>query len=432
MSLNNSDNVLIPWRDVLTRVDRRPESLFVNEDSVIVGDPALCDVIRTKSQSDEPFLLVGEKGSGTNVIAGLIHRESPRRLSRFLDANMDGSESDLDRLWFGTTSTAPVIESCNGGTIHFDILEDLVNVSEWYLQNLINLAKSRFFQCHDGSRIDLNIRVIGGTMLSLEAFERLAEKKGKLAYLYSVFQGNGTVKLSPIRTIATDSKEFTRILSENLASRVLQGTPTAVIEAIEVIPRASYEQLRRFTWPLNFRDLFDVVGSALKSGWETAVSTAPARLKSPIVPKLVRLKSYVHDLFISYTEADASSAKEIKRRASQKGIKAYLAKEELKYGRPWKDDIRKALRSSREMCVLVTKKSLGSEWVTTEWGAAWALDLPLTPILLDCTEDDLPDRLRDVQCLMFSDLDRYLDELADEEESNRGRSFRAFLTGWLI
>jgi hypothetical protein len=42
-----------------------------------------------------------------------------------------------------------------------------------------------------------------------------------------------------------------------------------------------------------------------------------------------------------------------------------------------------------------------SEWVTTEWGAAWALEKKIIPILLRCEVSRLPDRLKRIHSVDF-------------------------------
>lgn len=44
---------------------------------------------------------------------------------------------------------------------------------------------------------------------------------------------------------------------------------------------------------------------------------------------------------------------------------------------------------------------LASDWVKTEWGAAWVLKKPIVPILLRCAPAQLPDRLSRLQCVDF-------------------------------
>jgi TIR domain len=51
--------------------------------------------------------------------------------------------------------------------------------------------------------------------------------------------------------------------------------------------------------------------------------------------------------------------------------------------------------------LLVSPTSLKSDWVLTEWGAAWALGKKIVPILHRCSPEQLPDRIRRLQCVDF-------------------------------
>jgi hypothetical protein len=78
------------------------------------------------------------------------------------------------------------------------------------------------------------------------------------------------------------------------------------------------------------------------------------------------------------------------------------------FSRIWDEVIRQGLLNSRELAVLATSESLGSEWVKTEWGAAWVLGRLITPIILRLNPRDLPDRLKQRQWI---DFHKYVDFL---------------------
>jgi hypothetical protein len=88
------------------------------------------------------------------------------------------------------------------------------------------------------------------------------------------------------------------------------------------------------------------------------------------------------DVFISYSTADLETAKKLRDILEQHGCCVYFADTATNTGNILSDEIQNGMYTSREFCVLFTPKSIRSNWVTTEWGAAWALKLfPYTPIL---------------------------------------------------
>jgi len=117
-------------------------------------------------------------------------------------------------------------------------------------------------------------------------------------------------------------------------------------------------------------------------------------------------------IFMSYSSIDKEHAGRLQRAALKKGLKIYIAEKELSGGDEFMTEIRDALLSSSELCVLVTPQSLKSTWVITEWGAAWALGKKVTPILLRCNADQLPDRLKLLECVDFHDAPRFFGAVA--------------------
>lgn len=107
------------------------------------------------------------------------------------------------------------------------------------------------------------------------------------------------------------------------------------------------------------------------------------------------------DVFISYASADSNEANQIYEAILARGKKAFLSSKSLRPGEDFADKIREALIASRELWLLVSPTSLGSDWVVSEWGAAWALDKRIVPILHRCSPEQLPDRIRRLQCIDF-------------------------------
>ena len=117
-------------------------------------------------------------------------------------------------------------------------------------------------------------------------------------------------------------------------------------------------------------------------------------------------------IFMSHSSVDKHDATLLNRMAVKKGLKIYVAERELMGGDEFISEIREALLSSSELCVLVTPDSLKSAWVISEWGAAWALGKKVTPILLRCNADQLPDRLKLLECIDFHRAPQFFGQAA--------------------
>lgn len=127
---------------------------------------------------------------------------------------------------------------------------------------------------------------------------------------------------------------------------------------------------------------------------------------------------FEYDLFISYSTRYTTEAQTIEKQARQKGLKVFLANLSLKPGDAWEDEIRQALFDSRELCVLATPESLKSEWVVSEWSAAWLLKKRITAILLGCERQDLPARLLEYQTADYYKVDLFLDKVVERKQED--------------
>lgn len=116
--------------------------------------------------------------------------------------------------------------------------------------------------------------------------------------------------------------------------------------------------------------------------------------------KRARAKS-TDEVFISYASADNKEALMIYEAVLKAGGKAFLASKNINWGEDFADKIRTALTASKELWLLVSPTSLKSDWVLSEWGAAWALRKTVIPILHQCSVNNLPDRLQRLQCIDF-------------------------------
>ena len=108
-----------------------------------------------------------------------------------------------------------------------------------------------------------------------------------------------------------------------------------------------------------------------------------------------------YDVFISFASLDTAQAEILAGALRRAGKAPFLSSKELDAGSAFADTIREALRGSDELWVLLSPNSLSSQWVLSEWAAAWALEKPIIPILYRCSPEQLPDRLRALQCVDF-------------------------------
>jgi TIR domain len=115
------------------------------------------------------------------------------------------------------------------------------------------------------------------------------------------------------------------------------------------------------------------------------------------VREQIKQQKWSFDVFLSYSDADRDVASLIHGKVLSNGGKLFMAPKEISPGDDFAEQIRNALVHSRELWLLVSPRSIKSEWVISEWGAAWALEKKIIPILYHCDHTALPERLRRIQ-----------------------------------
>jgi hypothetical protein len=126
--------------------------------------------------------------------------------------------------------------------------------------------------------------------------------------------------------------------------------------------------------------------------------------KQDFLPKAV-------DIFISYSSPNREQAYAIHSQISAANKTSFLAEMNLEPGGYWQDQIRDTLKYCDAFWIVVSPDSLKSQWVTTEWAIAWALEKVIVPILYRCGPESLPERLRERQCIDFHQVTNYINSL---------------------
>jgi hypothetical protein len=117
------------------------------------------------------------------------------------------------------------------------------------------------------------------------------------------------------------------------------------------------------------------------------------------------------DVFLSYSTNDKDQAREVDTSLKHAGKSCFLAETILQPGDKFEDEIRDALKASREFWVLVSPHSMNSAWVQREITAAWALEKQILPILFRCGPNDLPAPLNSISVIDFHQIKAYISRL---------------------
>lgn len=80
-----------------------------------------------------------------------------------------------------------------------------------------------------------------------------------------------------------------------------------------------------------------------------------------------------YDIFLSYASGDSDLANEIRGALDIRGVNCFMAKKDIEAAEDWENSIRQAMIEAHTVVVLLTPRSVKSDWVLMETGAAWVL-----------------------------------------------------------
>src|SRR5437870_7101412 len=225
----------------------------------VVGDsPAMRAVyrlVRLVASSRASVLLVGETGTGKEVMARNIHRLSPRADGPYVRVNCGAlSESLLESELFGHIKGAFTgavdnktgrFEAAHGGTI---FLDEIQSMSPKLQVKLLRVLQEREFERVGESRtIRVDTRVIAATNQFLEEEIEARTFREDLYYRLNVVP----IYLPPLRERRKDIAALARHFLERYSEENRRDTPE--------LPAVVLQVLQEYDWPGNVRELENYV-----------------------------------------------------------------------------------------------------------------------------------------------------------------------------
>lgn len=227
--------------------------------------------VATVAPTDSTVLILGETGTGKELIARAIHQFSSRRNRGFVKVNCAAIPSGLlESELFGHEKGAFTgalsrkigrFDLAHEGTLFLDEIGDIP--LELQPKLLRVLQEQEFERLGSVQTVCVNARLVAATSRDLTQMVEDHEFRSDLYYRLNIFP----VRVPPLRERAEDIPLLVRYFVEKFAKRMRKN--------IEVITEESIEKFVCYSWPGNIRELQNFI--------ERSVILSPGRiLQAPL------------------------------------------------------------------------------------------------------------------------------------------------------
>jgi formate hydrogenlyase transcriptional activator len=211
--------------------------------------------VKMVAVTDATVLLVGETGTGKELVARAVHRLSPRFGSKFVSINCTAIPTELlESELFGHEKGAFTgavnrrigrLELADRGTL---LLDEIGDVSSVIQPKLLRVLQDKEFERLGGNRtVRVDVRLIAATNQDLS--RRIAEGRFRedLFYRLNVFP----IYVPPLRERKNDIPALVRYFVFKYASEAKKSIAT--------IPAEAMDALLNWSWPGNIRELQNLI-----------------------------------------------------------------------------------------------------------------------------------------------------------------------------
>jgi len=228
---------------------------------MIGASPAFLELrqlVERIARSDSTTLITGETGVGKEMVAELLHAESPRAEAPFVVVDCTVLDEEMLRSeLFGHEQGAftgaarrkhGLFEVAQGGTLFLDEIGEMSPETQAKLLRV--LETGRFRRVGGNREISVDVRVVSATNRDLEAAVRRGRFREDLYFRLATL----TIRVPPLRERVEDIGPLVEHFTGRFNSRLSLATrfnPQAI------------ERLKRYAWPGNVRELIHVVEEAV-------------------------------------------------------------------------------------------------------------------------------------------------------------------------
>lgn len=238
-------------------LNRRLDERFGFE-GVIGNSPAMhkvIDKLRSVAPTDSTVLILGENGTGKEIVARALHQNSDRKNKPFVPLNISAlPESILESELFGheagaytgaATKRIGKFEFANGGTLFLDEVGEMPMSTQVKLLRVLEDRKITRLGSND--EIEINVRLVAATNADLQDLVKKGSFRKDLYYRLSVV----SIYLPPLSERRTDIPLLVDHFLKQHAARQNRPMPT--------VTKQAQHALMAYSWPGNIRELRNTI-----------------------------------------------------------------------------------------------------------------------------------------------------------------------------
>ena len=273
-SFNEVENLKVRMRSLN---DSSYEEIIGESESIL----SIFSMINKLADTEANILLLGENGTGKDLIANAIYRNSPRSQQVFVHLDLGAiPESLFESELFGyergaftdaKKEKAGRMEIASGGTL---FLNEIGNLSPAMQAKLLTaIEKKQIIRLGSTRNVPIDVRFISAT--NADIYQEVGNGNFRSDLLYRI--NTIEIHLPPLRERGNDI-----IL---LANHFLAKSAYKYKRPIEKLSKEAKEKLLNYNWPGNVRELQNVIERAVILSSEKTLQGASIILQSPVKKK---------------------------------------------------------------------------------------------------------------------------------------------------